>query len=646
MKALSEAGEDAISPLIFNFSEISDAGKTVRLRLLQDLIVGPAENSKIRPCLESDHVPLRGEAVRYLAGHPDIHDPQYLDWTRNLLSRGDESDRAAYLDGIPAIPPFAQKEAVLEAFPAFTTPLKIRTLDWIRGGRRAVSSRMLDKLFRKVRSGELEPELFLPVAHALKKAATENAIQSLQYGFTSSSPDVRAEAAGMHQAVEQHLFRSREYLKLIEFRTLLHHAFPSRMDLGLDLADAMIQYSPETGAVLPILLALEQKHCKDRDTASLIAFAEIQMARALTGFWTGREWEPFLDSLAGDGSRTGNSYPMRRVQAKQDLLRGALKILDGADGAPDFRTALARAPYDAETAEVDGIFLGRFSLSNLVWRLSREGREDDGARIFDSLVAVLREDAAGCGYYPDTGASHSTPDRIRSAIPLYEAFFLLYRCGRPEEARMKLELLIQSNQDSALFANTDLLARAHYDMGLALLDLERRMESIDSFKKGIKCYEQLMETMKEVWPGPARDEMMDYYRREKARGMLYLQTATYTGPGDRKKCLEWARKALRIAPDFVEAAITFALVQARSGHHDYALQLLDNIDCYPDRYYNVACLLALANRPEEALGYLERHVNEHVPRMRRTLEKRYASRDPDLASLRRLPEFIRLVGGD
>jgi tetratricopeptide (TPR) repeat protein len=128
--------------------------------------------------------------------------------------------------------------------------------------------------------------------------------------------------------------------------------------------------------------------------------------------------------------------------------------------------------------------------------------------------------------------------------------------------------------------------------------------------------------------------------------MLYLQTAMYTGPGDRKKCLEWARKALRIAPDFVEAAITFALVQARSGHHDYALQLLDNIDCYPDRYYNVACLLALANRPEEALGYLERHVNEHVPRKRRTPEKRYASRDPDLASLRRLPEFIRLVGGD
>jgi tetratricopeptide (TPR) repeat protein len=638
-------GTDAIPSLIFAFSEISDSAKAARLRLLQGLIVDGSINAMIEPCLGSDHAPLRLEAIRFLAAHPGMGDAGYLEWTRKLLSRGDKDRRDAYLGGMPAMPLTGQVEAVIESFPAFSTPTKIRAMDWIRTGKRDEASGRLDALFRMIIRGELESELLLPLAHALKKTATPRASGPLRHCMTSSSADLRTLASGMRQAAEEHLFRSRAFIEIVAFRDLLLRTFPSRWDLGLDLADAMIQYGRGGDTLPPMLADLEQAFCRDGDTASMLAFAEIEMARALNAFWKEEPWQAFLESPSGEASRIGSSYPMRRIEAKQDLLRGALKILDGSDGAPDFRSALDRAPYDGEIAEIDGIFLGRFSLSNLVWRLSRAGREDEALRIFETLVTVLQEDDAGCGYYPAAKDRSNLPDRIRSAIPLYEANFLLHRCGKPEAAREKLAAFIESNQDSTLFANTDLLARAHFNQGLALLDLNRRAGSSDAFKKGIKCYEQLLEAMKEVWPGPSRREMMEYYRREKARGLLYVQTATLTGPDDARKCEELARKALDAAPDFPEAILTFALVQARSGLHDYALQVLGRIDPYPDRYYNIACLLALSNRPEEALDHLDRHLNEYTPPRRRALEKRYASKDPDLASLRGLPEFDKLVGG-
>jgi tetratricopeptide (TPR) repeat protein len=189
----------------------------------------------------------------------------------------------------------------------------------------------------------------------------------------------------------------------------------------------------------------------------------------------------------------------------------------------------------------------------------------------------------------------------------------------------------------------DILGTAYYYRGLAALDLNQLDEVEDNIQKGIKVYDQLLTALKESWQNASTKERMTYYKKEKARGLLYLQTiAGYTG----KKIKESARlvrKALSTSPGFDEAIIALAIMEARKGHLESAQNFAFSMELYPDRFYNMACIHALLGNSKEAIQYLERHLKEYTPPLRIGLEKRYARYDPDLRALRNSPDFSSLM---
>jgi adenylate cyclase len=97
-------------------------------------------------------------------------------------------------------------------------------------------------------------------------------------------------------------------------------------------------------------------------------------------------------------------------------------------------------------------------------------------------------------------------------------------------------------------------------------------------------------------------------------------------------------------PDNVDARVFFGIVLAQSGEAAAGVAQAERaVAAAPDDgrvRYNAACTLALAGQPERAIAELRTMVSL-VP----SYLTDWVRRDPDLATLRAHPEFVRMFGG-
>ena len=103
-----------------------------------------------------------------------------------------------------------------------------------------------------------------------------------------------------------------------------------------------------------------------------------------------------------------------------------------------------------------------------------------------------------------------------------------------------------------------------------------------------------------------------------------------------------AEEALRLHPEASRPAQLVACVHARHGNREETVRWIERaLWADPDdvqAQYNVACAWALVGEPDRALEMLERWSTRGGSLVRNWLE-----RDPDLASLRDLPRYVRLI---
>ena len=637
-------GESSVPLLIDHFSKASTDGKAEILTLLHFLVYDNSSNTIAWKCLESESTCLRSAAIKFLAGHPETGSPKYIEWSQDLLKSLSSPEISTYLKGIKRPAPHFQIRIIADNMARFEPASKKEALEAIRKGWRSDASKTLHGLMCKIRKGELEYYLLFPAMQCLSGTATDDALPSLLFGLTSSSAALRAEAnKGVHEAAA-HLFRAKRYSLLVEMYSMLHAAFPQNMERALDHVDSMIQYGDDPAKAAKRLELLGRSIIPGTATDSLIYSIEVNMGLALASYAAGREWRSFLDSGRPLAQDPGKCNPLARVSAKSDLLLGALSVLEGKDGSSYFLSALKTAPYDPDAAEIDSMFTGRFSLSNLIWSLSQTDRHDAAKELFRTLVKALKNDDSGSAYYPDITNPGFLVDRARSRLPINQAFFLLHYCGEPEAGAKMLDDFTSNIQGSAHPHNMDLLGNAHFYLALARMHPGSAEVSEKSIRNGIKVFDQLIEAYKDMWLTSADKEYLRYYREQKARGFLYLETINALSGGDPSESLRLLRNAESTAPGFEEPAIALALAHARMGRAERSLDLLETMDIYPDRFYNLACLHALAKNREKALLWLKRHFEEYVPHPRLALSKAYARNDPDLGSLYSDPLFKTLVG--
>lgn len=645
-KAVDELGAEAVPILINGLDMLSLQGQAEVLMLLHDLVKDAAHNPRVHELLTLSSPTVRLKAVKYLAGHPgagQYHHEQHLAWSRAVFNEASHREKAAYLEGIQKPAPRSQIDLAARVLSRMSPGLQLCGLEALKKGWRSHSAQAFHSVIDSIRGGGLDANLLLPAMENLADVATEHALPSILFGMTSSSADLRMEGIRAYQEVVKHLFRARRFDDLTNLYARLHSVFSANQEYVLDYADVLIQYSDDLDKAASLMDHLNRELLARYDSKDRVLQMEINMGAAVIAFWQGEAWEHRLDSEPPPSPEGDISDRERRILAARDLLKGALSILAGEEGYSHFLSALERAPYSSDYAEIDGIFSGRFSTSNLVWRLNQEGRVEDSEKILDELVRALRDDPSRSGYFPDPEDDAVYMDRVRSRIPLNRIYFLLWEKGDPHGALKHARDYLQSIRDSGHPANMELLSRAYYYEGLATLDLERFDEAKASFRKGIKICEQETESLKKIWQNASVEAAHDYYNWEKARGLLYLEAVNTYTEGDLQKCESLVREAIRTSPDFEAPVLALALVQVRQGRTEFALEVMNNMDPYPDRSYNTACLHALLGNRKEALKLLKDHLSEYTPPGRLHIEKKYALNDPDLKVLRSDPDFIALV---
>ncbi len=108
------------------------------------------------------------------------------------------------------------------------------------------------------------------------------------------------------------------------------------------------------------------------------------------------------------------------------------------------------------------------------------------------------------------------------------------------------------------------------------------------------------------------------------------------------EAIERLRQSASLRPRDVKTRLVLGICYLRTGNYQSAYEqftVASQIDNnYAPVHYNLACYYALTKQPERALGALEKSISLN-PRSRR-----WARTEPDLASLRGMDTFKRLVG--
>ncbi len=105
--------------------------------------------------------------------------------------------------------------------------------------------------------------------------------------------------------------------------------------------------------------------------------------------------------------------------------------------------------------------------------------------------------------------------------------------------------------------------------------------------------------------------------------------------------IEFFERVLRRCPDYAEVVEVLGGLYTRQGRIDDGLKMdrkLVRLEPEnPYAHYNLACSLALKNRQREALRKLREAINRGYN------DREWLLRDPDMESLRHLPEFRKLA---
>lgn len=105
--------------------------------------------------------------------------------------------------------------------------------------------------------------------------------------------------------------------------------------------------------------------------------------------------------------------------------------------------------------------------------------------------------------------------------------------------------------------------------------------------------------------------------------------------------IDFFERILSRDPNYVEVLANLGELFSRKGRHRRALQVDQRLSqLRPDDpvvSYNLACSHAVLNQPAEALQALRRAIESGY------CDLEYMAEDPDLASLRSHPEYIRMI---
>jgi tetratricopeptide (TPR) repeat protein len=122
------------------------------------------------------------------------------------------------------------------------------------------------------------------------------------------------------------------------------------------------------------------------------------------------------------------------------------------------------------------------------------------------------------------------------------------------------------------------------------------------------------------------------------RGRAYLKQ------GKKDQAMDDFKKVLAL--DTTKRSYEYAFALFYTGNGDQAIQLMQsNIVLANDpallisHYYNLACLYAMMNKPDEANTYLKKCIDDGY-------SKKYAQTDPDLENIRGTKDFMDMMNAN
>lgn len=591
---------------------------------------------------------VRLAAIGFLAGHPDRDDRDAVSWVRDLLNRGPISQRKAYVDGVRRPAPSFQTGLILDALPILPGPVRAPALRALARGKRDDAAACLAKSYSLVKAGRLEENLVPVLLDSLAECALPSSLETVADTLLSPSPLVRQKASRVLASISTHLSRKNDYSAIIDLNRRIARFFTDDHGVRLDIADALIRYGEDLSEAKEIARDVQRALAGDDSTGALILRSEACLALALIAFRENEPWRPSMDSIPSQLAQTPGDYA-KGVRARVLLLEGALTAARGGDGTPFFLEAIESAPYEPDTALIDPLLTGRFSLWRFVWTLSRRKGEADCGAVLSQLTTALRQDPSRCNYYPAADALAALDDRARSSLPMTYGSFLRSDAGDLSAAVRQLDDFVAVVQESMLWRNLDLATQALFVRGAAEMELGDFARARQSIRKGVKICEDLLSEYrgaKEREGFRIYEEMIEAAERTQALGLLQLATiGTLTGakPSLTRRLVSDAH---RLAPELTEVQMARALVLARAGHRAAAAEIGVAVEEYPEQFYNKACLFLLVGEKQKALDYLERHLGEYVRPLRLELARAWALRDPDLEGLRKTGRFKELIGAD
>jgi len=194
-------------------------------------------------------------------------------------------------------------------------------------------------------------------------------------------------------------------------------------------------------------------------------------------------------------------------------------------------------------------------------------------------------------------------------------------------------------------------ARVELSIASSMMDEDEPRQAEEQGLLAVGRLEALINTV-ERWRDQAGDDAemalqaaayLRQTRAQLANALLSLAVNANVRLNDKDKALGYFERAYALdKSDFMR--VLLACYRARSGERAEAMAVLAGVEPTPRLYYNLACTYALLGMPEEALDYLQLEFSENLDSPGALLrQKRWARDDPDLASLRELPRFQRLI---
>lgn len=234
--------------------------------------------------------------------------------------------------------------------------------------------------------------------------------------------------------------------------------------------------------------------------------------------------------------------------------------------------------------------------------------------------------------------------RVPGSAALWHAQDLVDE-GRAEEA-IALARGLEADVDERGISNWwytsghDRVIRARMLVGSALTDGGRGKEAEEVLLSAVERIGDLRREM--IESGVAASSLTGFDDLE-ASALVSLAVNANVRLGDPEAATGYYERAYGLRQDeFMRALL--ACYRARSGREAEARSLVATIRPGPGTWYNLACTHALMGDTDRALDLLETELRlNHATDESRDRQKAWAAGDPDLASLREVPRFKRLV---